>query len=123
MDLIEAEYIKKRLKEYIKELYKKYINDPDNQNGVITHQELDILKWEVKLAFRSIITSKASGGDEIAVELYHSLKDYAVKVLHSIHQKIWKTQQWPQDWKGRFHRNPKESSTTTQLHSSHMLPK
>ena len=108
MDLSEAEYIKKRLKECIKELYKKDINDPDKHDCVITHLELDILKCEVKWAFRSIITSKASGGDRIAVELYQILKDDAVKVLHSICQQIWKTQQWPQDWKGHFHCNPKE---------------
>ena len=94
MDLSEAEYIK-RLKECIKELYKKDINDPDNHDCVITHLELDILKCEVKWAFRNIITSKASGGDGIAVELYQILKDDAVKVLHSICQQIWKTQQWP----------------------------
>ena len=84
MDLREAEYIKKRLKEYIKELYKKNIKDPDNHDGVITHLELDILKCEVKRALRSITTSKASGGDGIAVELFQILKDDAVKVLHSI---------------------------------------
>jgi len=83
MDLKEAEYIK-RLKEYIEELYKKDIFDPDNHDGVITHLELDILKCEDKRALRSITTSKTSGGDGIAVELFQILKDDAVKVLHSI---------------------------------------
>ena len=90
---------------------------------MITHLEPDILECKVKWALGSIATNKAIGGNGIPVQLFQILKDDAVKVLHSIHQKIWKTQQWPQDWKGRFHRNPKESSTTTQLHSSHMLPK
>ena len=84
MDLREAEYIKKRLKEYIEELHKKDINDPDNHDGVITHLELDILKCEVKRALRSITTSKDSGGDGIAVELFQILKDDAVKLLHLI---------------------------------------
>ena len=81
MDLREAEYIKKRLKEYMEQLYKKDINDPDNHDGVITHLELDILKCEIKRAFRSITTSKASGSDRIAAELFQILKDDAVKVL------------------------------------------
>ena len=84
MDIKEVEYIKKRLKEYIEELYNKDINDPDNHDGVITHLGLDILKCEVKRALRSITMSKTSGGDGIAVELFQILKDYAVKVLHSI---------------------------------------
>ena len=92
MDLTETEYIKKRLKEYIEELHKNDINDPDNHDGVITHLELDILKCEVKWAFRSITMSKASEGDGIAVGLYKILKDDAFKVLHSICQQIWKTQ-------------------------------
>ena len=108
MDLAEAEYIKKRLREYREELYKKDINDPDSHNVVITHLGLDILKCEVKGAFRSITTSKASGGDGIAGELFEILRDDAVKVLHSICQQIWKTQQWPQEWKGRFDCNHKE---------------
>ena len=108
MDLKEAEYIKKRLKGYIEELYKQDINDPDNHDGVITQLELDILTCEVKRALRSITTSKASGCDGIAVELFQILKDDAVKVLHLIHQQIWKTQWWPQDQKGCFHCNPKE---------------
>ena len=96
IDLREAEDIKKRWQEYT-ELYKKDLHDPDNHDGVITHLEPDILECEVKWAFESITTNKASGGDGIPVELFH-LKDDAVKVLHSICQQIWKTQQWPQDW-------------------------
>ena len=84
MDLTEAEYIKKRLKEYIGKLHKNDINDPDNHDGVISHLDLDILKCKVKWAFRSTTMSKASGGDGIAIELYQILKDDAVKVLHSI---------------------------------------
>ena len=95
----EAEDIKKRWQEYIKELYKKDLHSPDNNNGVITHLEPDILECEVKWALESITTNKASGCDGIPVELFKILKDDAVKVLHSICQKIWKTQQWPQDWK------------------------
>ena len=98
MDLTEAEHIKKRWQEYT-ELYKKDINDPDNHDGVITHLEPDILECEVKWALGSITTNKVSGGDGIPVELFQILKDDAVKVLHSICQQIWKTQQWPQDWK------------------------
>ena len=94
MDLIEAEDIKKRWQEYT-ELYKKDLHDPDNHNGVITHLEPDILECEVKWALGSITTNKASGGDRIPVELFQILKDDAVKVLHSICQKFWKTQQWP----------------------------
>ena len=97
-DLIEAEDIKKRWQEYT-ELYKKDLHDPDNHHGVITHLEPDILESEVKWALGSITTNKASGGDGILVELFQILKDDAVKVLHSICQLIWKTQQWPQDWK------------------------
>ena len=96
-DLTEAEAIKKRWQKYT-ELYKKGLNDPDNHDGVVTHLELDILEYEVKWALGSITTNKASGGDGIPVELFQILKD-AVKVLHSICQQIWKTQQWPQDWK------------------------
>ena len=98
MDLTEAEDIKKRWQEYRKELYKKDLHDLDNHNGVITHLEPDILECEVKRAFGSITANKASGGDGIPVELFQILKDDAVKVLHSICQHIWKTQQWPQDW-------------------------
>ena len=99
MDLTEAEDIKKRWQEYTEELYKKDLHDPDNHDGVITHLELDILEREVDWALRSITTNKAWGGDEIPVELFQILKDDAVKELHSIYQQIWKTQQWPQDWK------------------------
>ena len=98
-DLTEAEDIKKRWQEYTEQLYKKDLHDPDNHNGVITHLEPDILECEVKWALGSIITNKASGSDGISIELFQILKDDAVKVLHSICQQIWKTQQWPQDWK------------------------
>ena len=99
MDLTEAEDIKKRWQEYSEELYKKDLHDPDNHDDVITHLEPDILKCEVKWTLESITMSKASGGVGIPVELVQILKDDAVKVLHSICQQIWKTQQWPQDWK------------------------
>ena len=99
MDLRKAEDIKKRWQEYIEELYKKDLHDPDNHNGVITHLEPDTLECEVKWALESITTNKASGGDGISVDLFQILKDDAVKVLHSICQQIWKTWQWPQDWK------------------------
>ena len=99
MDLTGAEDIKKRWQEYTEELYKKGLHDPDNHEGVITHLEPDILECAVKWALGSIIMNKASGGDGIPVELFQILKDDAVKVLHSICQQIWKTQQWPQDWK------------------------
>ena len=99
MDLTEAEDITKRWQEYTEELYKKDLHDPDNHDGVITDIEPDILEYEVKWALESITTNKASGGDGIPVELFQILKDDAVKVLHSICQLIWKTQQWPQDWK------------------------
>ena len=99
MDLTEAEDIKKRWQEYTEELYKKDLHNPDNHDGVITHLEPDILECEVKWALESITMNKASGGDGIPVELFQILKDDAVKVLHSICQQIWKTQQWPQDWK------------------------
>ena len=85
--------------EYMEELYKEDLHDQDNHDAVITHLEPDILECEVKWAFESITTSKASGGDRIPVELFQILKDDAVKVLHSICQQIWKTQQWPQNWK------------------------
>ena len=87
------------LQEYTEELYKKDLHDPDNHNGVITDLEPDILECEVKWALESITTNKASGGDGIPVELFQILKDDAVKVLHSVCQQIWKTQQWPTDWK------------------------
>ena len=100
MDLTEAEDIKKRWQEYTEKLYKKNLHNQDNHNGVITHLEPDILECEVKWALESITTNKASGGDGIPTELFQILKDDAVKVLHSICQQIWKTQQWPQDSKG-----------------------
>ena len=99
MALTEAEDIKKRWQEYMDELYKRDLHDPDNQDGVITHLEPDILECEVKWALESITRNKASGGDGIAGELFQILKDNALKVLHSICQQVWKTQQWPWDWK------------------------
>ena len=93
-DLTEVEEINKRWKEYIK-LYKKDLNDSANHDGVVTHLEPDILESEAKWALGSITTNKASGGDGIPAELFQNLKDDAVKVLHSICQQIWKTQQWP----------------------------
>ena len=128
MDLTEAGDTKKRWQEYT-ELYKKDLHDPDNHDGVITHLEPDILECEVKWALGSITTNKASGGDRIPVMLFQTLKDDAVKVLHSICQQIWKTQQWPQDWKRSVlipipkKTMPKNAQTTAQLHSSHMLVK
>ena len=98
MNLKEAEDIKKRWQEYTEELYKKDLHDPDNHDGVITHLEPDILEYEVKWALGRITMNKASGGDRIPVELFQILKDDAVKVLLSIFQQTWKTQQWPQDW-------------------------
>ena len=129
MDLTEAEEIKKRWQEYTEELYKKDLHDPDNHDGVITHLEPDILECEVKRALSSITMNKASGGDGIPAELLQILNKDAVKVLNSICQQIWKTQQWPQDWKSQFSfqslRNamPKNVQTTAQLHSSHTLAK
>ena len=99
MDLTEAEDIKKRRQENTEELYKKDLHDPDNHDGVIPHLEPDILESEVRSDFGSITKNKASGSDGIPVDLFKILKDDAVKVLHSICQQIWKTQQWPQVWK------------------------
>ena len=96
-DLTEEENINMRWQEYTEELYKKYLHDPDKHDGVITDLEPDILECEAKWALESITTKKASEGDRIPVELFQILKDDAVKVLHSICQQIWKTQQWPQD--------------------------
>ena len=124
MDQTEAEDIMKRWQEYTV-LYKKDLNDPDNHNGVLTHLEPDILECKVKRALGSITTKKASGGDGIPVDLFQILKDDAVKVLHSICQQIWKTQQWLE--KVSFHSNfkkkamPKNVQTTVQLYSFHML--
>ena len=98
MDLTETENTKRR-QEYMQELYKKDLHDPDNHDGVITHLDPDILECEVKWDLGSITTNKASAGDEIPVELFQILKVDAVKVLHSVCQQIWKSQQWPQDWK------------------------
>ena len=101
---------------------KKDLHDPDNHNGVIIHLEPDILECEVKRALGSITTNKASGGDRISTQLFQILKDDAVKVLHSICQQIWKTQQWPQEWKRSvFIPVPKNVHTTTQLRTFHML--
>ena len=102
MDLTEAEDIKKRWQEYTEKLYKKDVHDTDNHNSVITNLGPDILEYEVKWALGSITMNKAIGGDGIPAELFLILKDDAVKVLHSICQQTWKTQQWPQDWKGQF---------------------
>ena len=99
MDLTESEDIKKRWQEYTEELYKKKLHDPDNHDDMITHLEPDILEYKVQWALGSINANKASGGDGIPGEPFQRLKDNAVKVLHSICQQIWKTQQWPQDWK------------------------
>ena len=100
IDLTEVEEIKKRWQEYTEELYKKDLHHRDNHDGVITHLEPDILECEVKWVLENISVNKASGHDGIPVELLQILKDNTVKVLHSICQQIWKTQQWPQDWKG-----------------------
>ena len=108
----------KTWQEYI-ELYKKKLHNPDIHDGVITHLEPDILECEVKWALESITANKASGGDGIPVELFQILKDDAVKVLHSICQQIWKTQQWPQDWKGHIHSNPKERQCQRMLKLPH----
>ena len=118
-DLTEAEDIKKRWQEYTELLYKKDLCDTDNHNGVITDLEPDILECEVKSALGSITTNKASGSDGIPVELFQILKDDALKGLHSICQQIWKTQQWPQDWKSCFHSNPKESQCQRMLKPPH----
>ena len=128
MDLTEAEDIK-RWQEYTEELYKRDCCEPDNHDGVITHLEPDILECEVKWALGSITMNKASGGDGIPVELFQILKDDAVKVLDSICQQIWKTQQWPQDLERSVFMpnskkgNAKHVQTTAQLHSSYILAK
>ena len=99
MDLTEAEDIKKRWQGYTEELYRKDLHDPDNHDGMIIHLEPDILECEVKWALGSITMNKVSGGDGIPVERFQIPKDDAVKMLHSVCQQIWKTQQWPQVWK------------------------
>ena len=127
MDLTEAEDIKRRWQEYTEELYKKDLHDPNNHDGVITHLEPDILECEVRWALESITTNKASGYDGIPFELLQILKDDAMKMLHSICQPIWKTQQWPQNWKRSVFipipkkGNLKNAQTITQLHASHTL--
>ena len=129
MDLTEAENVKKRWQEYTEELYKKDLHDPDNHNGVITHLEPDTLECKIKWALGSITTDKASGSDGIPVALFQILEDDPVKVLHSICQQIWKTLQWPQDWKRSVFipipkkGNAKNGQTTVQLQSSHTLAK
>ena len=99
MDLTKAEDIQESWQEYTEELYKKDLHDPDNHDGMITHLEPDILECKVKWALGSTTVNKASGGDGIPVELFQILKDDAVTVLHSVCQQIWRTQQWPEDWK------------------------
>ena len=127
MDLTEAED-KKRWQEYT-ELYEKDLHNPDNHDVVITHLEPNILECEVKWALGSIIMNKVSGSDGIPAELFQILKDDAVKVLHSVCQQIWKTQQWSQHWKrsdsfqSQRKAMSKNAQTTAQLHSSHMLLK
>ena len=133
MDLTEVEDIKKRWQEYTEDLYKKDPHDSDKHDGVITLLEPDILEREAKWALGSIPTNKASGSDVIPVELFQVLKDDAVKVLHSICQQIWKTHQWPQEWKRSVFipnlkkGNPKECSNyhTIELisHSSKVMLK
>ena len=130
MDLTEAENINKRWQEYTEELYKNDPHDSDNNNGVISHLEPDILECKVKWALGSITMNKASGGDGIPVELFQILKYDAVKVLHSICQQIWKIQQWPWDSKRsafipipKKKAMPKNAQTATQLHSFNMLVK
>ena len=124
MDLTEAGDIKKRWQEYTEELYKKDLHNQNNNDGVITHLEPDILECEGKWALESITMNKASGGDGIPVELFQILRDDAVKVLHSICQQIGKTQQWPQfSFQSQRKAMPKNAQTTAQLHSSHMLVK
>ena len=129
MDLTEAECIQKRWQEYTEEMYKIDPHDPDNHDGVITHLEPDILECEVKWALGSITMNKASGGDRIPFELFQILKYDAIKVLQSICQQIWKTQQWPQDWKQLVSipipkkGKAKECSNYCTLHSSHTLVK
>ena len=128
-DLTEAERLRRGGKNTQKNYKKNVLNDPDNHNTMVTHLEQDILEYEVKWSLGSITTNKPSGGDGIPVELFQILKDAAVKVLHSICQQIWKTQQWPQDQKRSIFIpipkkcNIKECETTTQFHSSHRLEK
>ena len=126
-DLTEAEEIKKRWQEYTEELYRKCLNDPDNQDGMVTYLKPNTLECEVKQALGSIAMNKTSGGDGIQAELFQILKDDAVEVLQSVCQQIWKTQQWPQAWKRSVFipvpekGNTKNVQTTIQLCSFHML--
>ena len=126
IDLIEAEDIKKRWQEYTEELFIEYLNDPDNHDSVITHLEPEILECSQGDLRKHYY--EQSGGDGIPVELFQILKDDAMKMLHSICQQIWKTQQWPQDWKRSVFIPipkviPKNAQTTAQLHLSHTLIK
>ena len=129
MNLTKAEDTKKRWQEYTEELYKKYLHEPDNQDGVVTHLEPNMLECKVKWALGSITMNKVRGCDGIPVELVQILKDDAVKVLHAICQQIWKMQQWPQDWKrsvsfqSQRKAMPKNVQITTQLYSSQTLAK
>ena len=133
MDLTEAEDIKKRWKEYTEELHKKDLHDPDNHDGVITHLEPDILACEVKWALGSITTNKASRGDGIPAELFQILKDDAMNMLYSVCPQIWKTKQWPQDWKrsvfspfpkkGNAKEYPAYRTITVILHTSKVMLK
>ena len=129
MNLTEAKGIKKKWQEYKEELFKKDLHDPDNYDGVIIHLEPDILECEVKWALGRITMNKSGGGDGILFELFKILKDEAVKVLYSICQQIWKTQQWPQDWKRSVFipipnkGNAKNIQTMAQLHSFHTQAK
>ena len=129
MDLTEEEDIQKRQQEYTEELYKNDLNDPDNHDGVIAHLEPEIMESKVKQVLGSITKNKGSEGDGIPIELFQILIYNAVKVLHSIGQQIWKTQQWPQDWKSSVFipipkkGNAKACSTLAQLYSSHTLAK
>ena len=128
MDLTEAEDIKKRWQEYTEELYKKELQDPDNHDGVIT-LEPDILECEVRWSLGNITMNKAGGGDGIQVELFQILRDDTIKVLQSMCQQIWKSQQWPQDWKKSVfiptqrRAMAKNVQTAAQLCSSHTLAK
>ena len=129
MDVTEAEDIKKRWQEYTEDLYKKDLHDPENHDDVTTHLEPDILECEVKWALGSITMNKASGSAGIPVELFQIVKNDAMKVLHSICQQIWKTQQWTQDWKRSVfipipnRAMPNNAQTIAQLHTSHTLAK
>ena len=129
MDLTEGEDVKRRWQEHTEELYEKDLHDPGNHDGVITHLEPDILECEVKWALGSITTNKANGSDGIPVELFQTLQDDAVKVLHSICQQIWKIQQCPQDWKRSVFipipkkDNVKECSNYDTIALIHMLVK